>query len=254
MLELYQDGALLASDDNWKDAQETEIEATGLAPADDKESAILSTLAPGSYTFILRGQNGGTGVGLVEAYDLEPAANSFLANISTRGFVQTDDNVLIAGFIIGNGSSDTVLVRAIGPSLAALGVSNPLSDPTVDLYDANGAVLRSDDNWRDTQESLIRSTGSGPGRRCRGGHRPLARAGKLHRGRARQGWRQRGRSGRSLQLALAGRDSPGIASQKAAAQLRCSESVQTAPVFWGPGTGCSECRSLDILPLSKSTA
>ncbi|MEO7723518.1 MAG: hypothetical protein ABIU29_02330 [Chthoniobacterales bacterium] len=100
VLDLYQDGALLASNDNWKDAQGSDIEASGLAPANDKESAILRTLAPGSYTFVLRGQNGDTGVGLVEAYDLEPAANSFLANTSTRGFVKTDDNVLIAGFII----------------------------------------------------------------------------------------------------------------------------------------------------------
>src|SRR4029079_12779352 len=85
-----------------------------------------------------------------------------LANTSTRGFVQTDDNVLIGGFIIGNGGSDTVVVRAIGPSRADAGVSNPLADPTLDLYDANGAIILSDDNWRETQESLIQSTGLAP--------------------------------------------------------------------------------------------
>ncbi len=162
VLELYQDGVLLARNDNWKEAQPSEVEATGLAPADDFESALVATLAPGAYTFVLQGQNGGTGVGLLEAYDLDPAAKASLANTSTRGFVQTGDDILIAGFIIGNGGSDTLLVRAIGPSLAALGVSNPLADPTLELFDANGAILRSDDNWRDTQESLIRSTGLAP--------------------------------------------------------------------------------------------
>ena len=162
VLELYQDGVLITRNDNWRGAQQTEIEASGLAPGNDLESAIVATLAPGSYTVILHGQNNGTGVGLVEAYDLDPAAKAALANTSTRGFVQTDDNVLIAGFIIGNGGSDTVLVRAIGPSLAAAGVTNPLADPMLDLYNANGAVIRSDDNWRDTQETLIRATGLAP--------------------------------------------------------------------------------------------
>ncbi len=91
------------SNDNWKDSQESEIEATGFAPGNDLESAIVATLAPGAYTVILRGQNGDTGIGLVEAYDLDTAVASTLANTSTRGFVQTGDDVLIAGFIIGNG-------------------------------------------------------------------------------------------------------------------------------------------------------
>ena len=162
VLELYQNGVLIMGDDNWKDSQQSEIEATGIPPSDDLESALIVTLAPGAYTVILHGQNNGTGIGLVEAYDLAPAAPSSLANISTRGFVQTGDDVLITGFIVGNGGSDTVVVRAIGPSLAAAGVSNPLADPMLDLYDANGAVIKSDDNWRDTQESLIQSTGLAP--------------------------------------------------------------------------------------------
>ncbi|HEY3662840.1 MAG TPA: SGNH/GDSL hydrolase family protein [Chthoniobacterales bacterium] len=162
VLELYQDGVLITRNDNWKETQQDEIEASGLAPENDLESAIIVSLAPGAYTVILHGQNNGTGIGLVEAYDLSPAAKSSLGNTSTRGFVQTDDDVLIAGFIIGSGGNDTVLVRAIGPSLAAAGVAEPLADPTLDLYDANGAVLRSNDNWRDTQESLIRSTGLAP--------------------------------------------------------------------------------------------
>lgn len=162
VLELYQGDTLLQSNDNWKDSQQSAIEATGIPPINDLESAIVATLAPGSYTVILRGQNDGTGIGLVEAYDLAAAAQASLANTSTRGFVQGGDDVLIAGFIIGNGGSDTVVVRAIGPSLADSGVVNPLADPTLDLYDANGLVIRSDDNWRDTQESLIQSTGLAP--------------------------------------------------------------------------------------------
>jgi phospholipase/lecithinase/hemolysin len=162
IIELYQDGVLLLSNDNWKDSQQDEIEATGLAPAEDLESAIVATLTPGIYTVILRGQNSGTGIGLLEAYDLGATAQSSLGNISTRGLVETGDDVLIAGFIVGNGGSDTVVVRAIGPSLADAGVVDPLADPTLDLYDANGAVIRSDDNWRDSQESLIQSTGLAP--------------------------------------------------------------------------------------------
>ena len=162
VLELYQNGVLLTSNDNWKDSQETEIEATELQPTNDLESAIVISLDPGEYTVILRGQDSGTGIGLVEAYDLDSAAPSTLANTSTRGFVQTGDDVLIGGFIIGNGGSETVVVRAIGPSLAEAGVADPLADPTLDLYDANGALILSDDNWRDSQESLIQSTSLAP--------------------------------------------------------------------------------------------
>ena len=161
-LELFQGDVLIMSNDNWKENQESDIEATGLQPPNDFESAIVATLDPGEYTVILKGQNSGTGIGLVEAYDLDPTADSSLSNTSTRGLVQTGDDVLIGGFIIGNGGSDTVVVRAIGPSLAAAGVANPLADPTLDLYDANGALILSDDDWRDSQEALIQSTGLAP--------------------------------------------------------------------------------------------
>ncbi len=139
--ELYQDGALLQSNDNWKDGQQAENEATGLAPGNDLEAAIVAELDLGSYTVVLRGRSDSVGVGLVEAYDLDPTASSMLANTSTRGLVQTGDDVLIGGFIVGHKGAETVLVRAIGPSLAAAGVSNPLADPTLDLYDANGVLL-----------------------------------------------------------------------------------------------------------------
>ena len=161
-IDLYQGDTLIMTNNNWKDSQQTEIEATGIPPSDDLESAIIATLAPGSYTAVLRGNNGETGNGLFEVYDLDAAVNSMLANVSARGVVQTGDDVLIAGFIIGSGESDTVVVRAIGPSLADTGIANPLQDPTLDLYDVNGDVIMSDDDWPDSQETLIQSTGLAP--------------------------------------------------------------------------------------------
>ena len=162
VLNLFSGDSLLMTNDNWKDSQEAEIEATGIAPTNDLESAIVTALAPGRYTAILSGNNGGTGTGLVEVYDHDTTVNSTLGNASTRGLVQTDDDVLIAGFIVGSGESDTIVVRAIGPSLADMEIADPLQDPTLDLYDANGLVIMSDDNWRDSQETLIQSSGLTP--------------------------------------------------------------------------------------------
>ena len=162
VLNLFSGDTFLMTNDNWKDSQESEIEATGIAPTHDLESAIVTTLAPGRYTAILSGNNGGTGTGLIEVYDHDTTVNSTLGNASTRGLVQTDDDVLIAGFIVGTGESDTIVVRAIGPSLADMGIADPLQDPTLDLYDANGLVIMSDDNWRDSQETLIQSSGVTP--------------------------------------------------------------------------------------------
>ncbi|MGI8957392.1 MAG: beta strand repeat-containing protein [Chthoniobacterales bacterium] len=163
ILELHNgDGALLATNDNWKSDQQTEIEATGLQPTNDLESAIIALLpANAAYTAILRGKDGTTGIGLVEAYDLDAAANSKLANISTRGFVETGDNVMIGGFILGNGTAD-VIVRAIGPSLTSQGVADALQDPTLDLYDAGGMLIESNDDWKDTQQTEITATGLAP--------------------------------------------------------------------------------------------
>ncbi len=157
------DGSLLATNNNWKSDQETEIEATGLAPTNDLESAIVATL-PGngaSYTAILKGNGGSTGVGLVEAYDLDTTADAKLANISTRGFVDAGDNVLIGGFIAGEGVAD-VIVRAIGPSLAVVGVAGALENPTLELYNIFGAIIASNDDWRDSQETEIAATGLQP--------------------------------------------------------------------------------------------
>lgn len=156
-LEVFQGGTLLASNDNWKENDQANIEATGVAPRNDLESAIVRTFAPGAYTAIVRGKNGTRGIGLVEAYDLSKDSNSSLANIATRGFVDIDDNVMIGGFIISrsSGSQTRVVIRAIGPSLTAFGVEGALADPTLELRDANGSLLRENDNWKDSQQSEI---------------------------------------------------------------------------------------------------
>jgi len=159
-LELYQGNTLLASNDNWKDTQRTEIEATTIPPTNDLESAIVRTLAPGAYTAVMSGKDGGTGIGVVEAYDLDQAANSKLANIATRGFVDSGDNVMIGGVIAGGkGGADTrVLIRAIGPSLASAGITGALQDPTLELRNANGSLVRVNDNWQAAQQTEIEAT------------------------------------------------------------------------------------------------
>jgi hypothetical protein len=156
-------GAIIISNDNWKDTQQTDIAATGLAPTNDFESAILRSLPPGNYSAIVRGKDGGTGVGLVEAYDVDTAANAKLTNISTRGFVGINDNVMIGGFIVGTGGSAKVLVRAIGPSLLTqFQIQGALADPVLSLFDGNGMSVAVNDNWKQTQQADIQATGLAP--------------------------------------------------------------------------------------------
>ena len=164
VLELYQGNTLIASNDNWKVPAQAEIEATQLQPSHDLESALVPTLAPGAYTAVVRGNNG-TGVGTVQLYDLSQASKSKLANISSRGFVQaTDDKIMIAGFIIGgNGGADArVVVRALGPSLSAFQIPVVLPDPVLELKNANGSTLISNDDWQQSQEAEITEIGLAP--------------------------------------------------------------------------------------------
>jgi hypothetical protein len=163
-LELVQGNTSLASNDDWKTAQ-AEVQATGIPPSNDLESAIVRTLAPGAYTAILRGSGTSTGIGVVEVYDLNQAANSKLANIATRGFVETGNNVMIGGLIAGppGAASIKVVVRAIGPTLANFGITGALQDPTLELVTSNGAIIRSNNNWQDTQKPEIESFNLGPG-------------------------------------------------------------------------------------------
>jgi hypothetical protein len=158
-LELHSgNGALLASNDNWKtrpdgSSQQAEIEATTIPPSNDLESAIVITLPANNagYTAIVRGKGDTTGIGVVEAYDLNQTANSKLGNIATRGFVDTGDNVMIGGLIIGGGGGGNgkVVVRAIGPTLGNFGINGALQDPTLELHDGNGMLLVFNNNWQD---------------------------------------------------------------------------------------------------------
>ncbi|MEY2527898.1 MAG: hypothetical protein QOE73_2669 [Verrucomicrobiota bacterium] len=161
-------GALIASNDDWKVSDGTQTEAditnTGLAPSDDHESALLRTLASdNAYTAILLGAGNTTGIGLVEVYDLESRTDVHFANISTRGFVSTGDDVLIGGIILQGGNPQRILLRAIGPSLAAHGISNALEDPVLELHDSNGAVMETNDDWMNSPEkTCIIETGLAP--------------------------------------------------------------------------------------------
>jgi predicted outer membrane repeat protein len=161
VLELHDStGATIATNDNWQtNTNKQEIIDTGIPPTNTLESALLMTLEPGAYTAIVRGTNIGTGIALVEVYDLDRTTDARLANISTRGLVQFGDNVMIGGFIVLGTLDQEVLIRAIGPSLP---VPGSLADPLLELHNADGSTLATNDNWRDTQEAEIEATGIPP--------------------------------------------------------------------------------------------
>lgn len=144
-------GLPLAVNDNWQDTQQAEIAATGLSPQDARESAVIATLSPAAYTASVADANGSTGVGLIEVYDLNSGADARLGNIATRGSVQTSENVMIAGFALGGNSINPakVVVRALGPSLALSGISNPLGNPSLELFDNNGQLVANNNDWQD---------------------------------------------------------------------------------------------------------
>jgi len=152
--------AVIATNDNWQDSPDKQaiIDST-IPPTNDNESAIVMTLDPGPYTAVLQGANGGTGVALVEIYDLDQAADSKLGNLSTRGLVQTDDDVMIGGVIVLGTEPTNSIIRAIGPSLP---LTDTLTDPTLELHDSNGGIIASNDNWKDTQEAEIEAAGLAP--------------------------------------------------------------------------------------------
>jgi sugar lactone lactonase YvrE len=160
-LELHDSsGAMIATNDNWVATQHggvitvdqvTNIRNSGLAPTQPYEAAMIVQLQPGAYTAIVGGVKGTAGIGLVEVYDLDSNINSRLANISTRGSVDTGDNVMIGGFIVQGNQSKKVVIRGIGPSLKNFGINNALSDPTLELHDNSGAVIATNNNWQTTQ-------------------------------------------------------------------------------------------------------
>ncbi len=148
-------GHALAANDDWQLGSDVDqITADGLAPDDPAEAVLRMTLAPGAYTAVVTGKSTTPGIGLVELYDLSPATNSSLANMSTRGIVGTGSDFLIAGFIVGAVDSSTVVVRSLGPSLNSAGISDPLNDPSVTIYDQNGSALATVDNWQDDSSAF----------------------------------------------------------------------------------------------------
>jgi hypothetical protein len=159
-LELHsRTGALIASNDDWQTTilggiissnQVSDIQSSGHAPSAASESAIIANLQPGNYTAIVHGVNNSTGVALVEVYDLSPAASSSLRNISTRGFVETGQNVMIGGFVVQGTGAKKVIIRAIGPELTQHGITNALANPRVELRNRTGALIASNDDWQTT--------------------------------------------------------------------------------------------------------
>ena len=158
-------GNTIATNDDWQTATNANQIPVAFQPSDSHEPAILATLQPGTFTAILRGKNGSSGVGLIEMYDLSTGAASKLTNVSTRGFVGTGENVMIGGFILSGGSGERqVLIRALGPTLAQapFNIAGSLTDPTLILVDGNGTVVASNDDWKSSQQNEIQATGLAP--------------------------------------------------------------------------------------------
>lgn len=159
-IELHRsDGALAAANNDWKETQATEIQATGLAPADDREAAIVASLDPGAYSVVLSGRDNTTGIGLVEAYDIDQTSTARLLNLAARGRVETQNNVMIGGVILSGSDYARVIFRGLGPSIP---VADRLSDPVLELHDGNGALIRSNDDWRQNQSAEIQASGLAP--------------------------------------------------------------------------------------------
>ena len=159
------DGSLILRNDNWKDDQRSQIEGTVFQPSDDRESVIVASLTPAAYTALLTGKDNTTGVGLIEVYDNNQASDSQLANISTRGFVRDQENVMIGGFILGGNPNNTrIALRGLGPSLSQFGLNPVLADPTLELHNANGTTLIANDDWTDDAASaaLLAANGLAP--------------------------------------------------------------------------------------------
>lgn len=158
-------GTLIASNDNWRDSRESNfLEGAPfekLQPANELESAVAITLQPGVYTVAVHAANGSTGVALTEVYDYSSGSDSKLINVRVRGLVGTGDNLLVSGLTVGGDRSTNLLVRALGPSLANEGIADTLSDPSLEIYDSSGSLIRSDDNWTDNLEEATRITESG---------------------------------------------------------------------------------------------
>jgi hypothetical protein len=170
LLELHEQDGTIITNDNWQDASNSANIPVSLRPSDPRESVILASLPIGasgvtSFTAIVRGAHGETGIGLAEAYDLDQDHSSRFANVSTRGFIDTGNNVMIGGFILGGSNQgSTIIVRAIGPSLTNFGIANALGNPKLELHDGNGTTIKANDDWKiddatgQSQEAAIQAT------------------------------------------------------------------------------------------------
>lgn len=158
----YPDGTILTND-NWGDAPNKDQIPPGYELKDPKESVLILDLPPAVYTVIVKGAHGETGIGMTEVYDIDGNTTTSLSNVSTRGFVDTGDNVMIGGFIVSGNEPGTMLVKAPGPSLKnpPANLTGVLEDPMLELHDSNGNVI-TNDNWRESQESEIMATGMAP--------------------------------------------------------------------------------------------
>jgi hypothetical protein len=156
-------GTQIGFNDDWVNSSDKQaIIDTTVPPSNNKESAIIATLPHGNYTAKVAGTGNATGVALIELYDLDSFSSSTLANISTRGRINQGENVLIAGYIVGGYKSQRVVIRAIGPSLGAFGVADSLSDPFLELHNAQGTTLMSNNDWQDTQKQQLIDTTIAP--------------------------------------------------------------------------------------------
>lgn len=159
---MHDSNGTVTTNDNWRSSQDSEIQQTGLAPSDEHEAALVTTLPPRNHTVILRGANYGKGVGLAEVYDLQTDVAE-LGNLSMRADVESGDNVLIAGLIIRAGDPRNVLLRGLGPELAARNVANALQNPLLELHHANGTTMATNDDWQQAPNaSAIQATGIPP--------------------------------------------------------------------------------------------
>jgi hypothetical protein len=149
VLQLFSGQTQIAANDDFGSAPNlAQLNATGFAPLDGRESAILMTLAPGAYSAIVSGAGGSTGVGLVEVFEVDHP-DSPLINISTRGQVLTGADVMIGGFVIQGNVPRTLVIRARGPSLVPTGIANPLANPVLQLIrSSDGVTLAANDDWQ----------------------------------------------------------------------------------------------------------
>jgi hypothetical protein len=169
VLDLYDSNHhLVGSNDNWQSSQQAAIQSSGYAPGDDREPAMIRGLVPGTYTVVLRGVNASVGTALLEVHDLDQLSTSVITNLSTRGAVGTNANVMIGGFVVGGGlgangdGSSKILIRGLGPELTSFGIIGALQDPVLELHDGNGNLLNTNDNWKDSQQAAIQATGLAP--------------------------------------------------------------------------------------------